>query len=103
MSISLEYGEISAAAQTVADGVQPLQDVLTELSTAVETAATGFKGQAAAGMGEALTAWFEVASTLGPILEAYSGALMGVANEHIVNDGAQVERHQRLTSRLGGE
>lgn len=103
MSISLEYGEIQAAATTVADGMAPLQDILTELSTSIEAAATGFRGQAAVGLGEALKAWFEVASTLGPIMEAYSSALMGVANEHIVNDGQQVERHSHLAARLGGE
>ncbi|WP_248583526.1 WXG100 family type VII secretion target [Nocardioides sp. InS609-2] len=103
MTISLEYGEISDAAKTVAEGVAPLRDLLTDLSDSIETASAGFKGQAAAGMGEAVMSWFQVAGTLGPILEGYAGALVGVANEHITNDGNQVDRHSHLAARLGGE
>jgi uncharacterized protein YukE len=102
MSISLEYGELRDAATTVSDGIQPLSDLLTELSDSVGTASDGFQGQAASGLGEALTAWFQVAQTLGPIMEAYASALMTVANEHITNEGGTVTSYQRLTERLGG-
>lgn len=102
MSISLEFPELENAAQTVAAGIQPLNEILIELSDRVETAATGFKGQAAAGLGEALGAWFEVAGTLGPILEGYAQALMAVANEHALNEGEQVAAYDNLVQRLGG-
>lgn len=102
MSIGLEYAELQAAARTVVEGVAPLQDLLTGLSTAVESASSGFQGNAATGLGEALGAWFEVAATLGPILEGYATALVGVANEHIVNDATQTQSFQDLSSRLGG-
>jgi uncharacterized protein YukE len=102
MSISLEFAELRQAAQTVAAGVQPLSDVLTGLSDTIGTASDGFRGQAAGGLGEALTAWYEVAQTLGPILENYSAALMTVANEHVVNEGHQVDSYQQLSTRLGG-
>jgi uncharacterized protein YukE len=102
MSIGLEYGELRDAATTVSEGVQPLSDLLTELSDSIATASDGFQGQAAAGLGEALTAWFEVAKTLGPIMEAYASALMTVANEHVTNEGRQVTGYQRLSERLGG-
>jgi len=56
MSISLEFQEMEAAARSVAEGVPPLNTLLTDLGGAIETAATGFKGQAASGLGEALGA-----------------------------------------------
>jgi len=102
MSISLEYGELRDAATTVSEGIQPLSDLLTELSDSIGTASDGFQGQAATGLGEALTAWFQVARTLGPIMESYASALMTVANEHVTNEGTQVSSYQRLTERLGG-
>jgi hypothetical protein len=101
-NISLEFQELQDAAQAVATGVEPLNTVLTDLGGAIETAAVGFKGQAAAGLGEALGAWFDVASTLGPILEGYAGAIMTVANEHVLNEGEQTRTYTSLIERLGG-
>ena len=58
-----------------------------DLGATIETeAGKGFKGQAAAGFGEAVNEWFDVAITLGPILEGYSQNLMYVAQEHATND-----------------
>lgn len=102
MSISLEYAELRDAARSVADGIAPLSDLLTQLSDSIEGASDGFAGQAATGLGEALTAWYQVAQTLGPIMESYASALMTVANEHVLNEGRQVDNYQNLTDRLGG-
>ena len=102
MSISLEFQEMEDAARSVADGVEPLNTILTDLGGAIETAAVGFKGQAATGLGEALGAWFDAAGTLGPILEGYAQALMIVANEHVLNEGEQSELYANLIERLGG-
>ena len=102
MSISLEFQEMADAAGAVAAGVEPLNTLLTDLSGSIEAAATGFSGQAAAGLGEALAAWFETAGTLGPILEGYAQALMTVANEHVLNEGEQSQTYARLANRLGG-
>ena len=102
MTVGLVYSEMQAAAQAVAEAVDPLQTTLRDLGADVETAAAGFKGQAAAGFGEALTAWFEAAITLGPVLEAYSQNLMYVAQEHATNDHQQAVNAGRLTDRLGG-
>lgn len=102
VSISLEFPEMADAARVVAEGVAPLDALLTELSGTVETAAAGFRGQAATGLGEALDAWFGVAGTLGPILEGYAQALMTVANEHVRNEAEQTEHYQQLADRLGG-
>ncbi|MFC6287286.1 WXG100 family type VII secretion target [Nocardioides sp. GCM10027113] len=101
-SIGLELGELADAAATVRAAVEPLNRVLTELSDGVAVAATGFRGQAATGLGEALDAWFDAAATLGPILEGYSQALATTATEHATNEGRQVASYARLTSRLGG-
>ncbi len=102
MTVGLVYPEMQAAAQAVADAVEPLQTTLRDLGADVETAAAGFKGQAAAGFGEAIGAWFDVAITLGPILEGYSQNLMYVAQEHAANDHQQAVDAGRLTDRLGG-
>ena len=65
-------------------------------------AGRGFRGQAAAGFGEAINEWFDVAVTLGPILEGYAQSLMYVAQEHQTNDVAQAQRAGQLADRLGG-
>lgn len=102
MTVGLVYSEIRAAAQAVADEVGPLQTTLETLGGDLESAATGFTGQAAVGFGEAISAWFEVAETLGPILEGYAHALVGVAQDHATNDTQQAERYGRISDRLGG-
>lgn len=102
MTVGLVYAEMQAAAQAVADAVDPLQTTLRDLGADVETAAAGFKGQAAAGFGEAISAWFDVAVTLGPILEGYSQSLAYVAQEHATNDHQQAVNAGRLMDRLGG-
>lgn len=103
MTVGIVYSEIQAAAQAVADGVEPLQSTLQALGADLEAAAAaGFRGQAAAGFGEAVGAWFDVAHTLGPILEGYSQALVGVAQDHATNDVLQADRYARMDDRLGG-
>ena len=92
MAVGLVYSEMQAAAQAVADAVEPLQKTLQDLGATIETeAGSGFSGQAAAGFGEAINAWFDVAITLGPILEGYGQTLMYVAQEHATNDVAQIQ------------
>ena len=103
MAVGLVYAEMQAAAQAAADAVEPLQQVLRDLGATIETeAGKGFKGQAAAGFGEAVNEWFNVAVTLSPILEAYSSNLMFVAQEHSTNDTEQADRASALADRLGG-
>jgi len=102
VAVGLVYAEMQAAAQAAAEAVEPLQETLRELGATIETeAGKGFKGQAAAGFGEAINEWFNVAITLGPILEGYSQSLMYVAQEHATNDVAQAERSGQLADRLG--
>ena len=104
MAVGLVYAEIQAAAQAAADAVDPLQQTLRDLAATIETqAGAGFKGQAAAGFGEAINEWFTIAITLGPILDGYSQGLMYVAQEHATNDTEQAAKAGNLTTRLGGE
>lgn len=100
MTIGLEFEQLNDAALTIAEGIGPAQDILTALSDTIGGSSAGFQGQAAAGLGEALTAWFEVAGTLSPILDGYAMAIMQTANEHRVNDTGQAERMGRLIDRL---
>src|SRR6478672_8591666 len=94
VAVGLVYAEMQAAAQAVADAIEPLQTTLSDLGATIETeAGAGFKGQAAAGFGEAVNAWFDVAVTLGPILDGYAQSLMYVAQAH---------RAGQLADRLGG-
>ena len=103
MAVGLVYAEMQAAAQAVAEAIEPLQTTLSDLGSTIETeAGAGFRGQAAAGFGEAINAWFDVAVTLGPILDGYAQSLMYVAQEHQTNDVAQADRASQLTERLGG-
>lgn len=103
MAVGLVYSEMQAAAQAVAEAVEPLQTTLRELGATIETeAGKGFRGQAAAGLGEAVGEWFDVAVTLGPILDAYAQHLTYVAQEHATNDVTQAERAGQLADRLGG-
>ncbi|WP_110181136.1 WXG100 family type VII secretion target [Nocardioides solisilvae] len=102
MSIGLEYAELQSAATTVVEGIAPLQDLLTGLGGSLEASSAGFRGQAAGAFAEAVGAWFEVATTLGPILEGYASAIMAVAQEHAANDRVQTQAYQQLAGRLGG-
>ena len=103
MAVGLVYSEMQAAAQAVAEAVEPLQQSLRDLGATIETeAGAGFKGQAAAGFGEAINEWFDIAVTLGPILDGYAQSLMYIAQEHQTNDVAQAQRAGQLTERLGG-
>lgn len=102
MTIGVVYQEIGTAAAEVAGAVEPLQKTLNDLSTILQSASVGFRGQAAAGFGEAITEWFEKAGELGPILEGYSQNLVGFAQEHLTNDEAQTKRYATMTAeRLG--
>lgn len=62
----------------------------------------GSKGQAAASFGAAITAWFDVAVTIGPILDGYSQALVGLAQEHATTDLQVALNADRLQQPLGG-
>ena len=102
MTVGLVYSEMQAAALAVADAVDPLQATLRGLGTDIETAASGFKGQAAAGFGEAINAWFDVAVSIGPILDGYAQSLVGLAQDHAANDRQVAVDTGRLQQRLGG-
>lgn len=101
-TIELVIGQQATAALTVADAVASNQQVLSALGDDLESLSTGFTGNAAVGMAEALGAWFEVAATLGPALERYAEALVVLDTEHGTNEQEQVTDYSRLIGRLGG-
>lgn len=104
VAVGLVYAEMQAAAQAVGDAIEPLQSTLNELSATIETqAGTGFRGQAAAGFGEAVNAWFEEAVTLGRILDGYAQSLVELTRDHAATDGARAESADRIADRLGRE
>lgn len=102
MTVGLVYSEVQAATLAVAEAIEPLQSTLRDLGADIESAAAGFKGQAAAGFGEAVTAWFDVAVTLGPILDGYAQSLAAVAQDLATTDRDRAVEADRLTDRLGG-
>lgn len=102
MTIGLELEQLNDAAIAISEGIGPVQDILTSLSDQVSAASTGFRGEAATGLGEALGAWYDVAASLAPILDGYAQAIMQTANEHRVNDVGQAERMGALIQRLEG-
>jgi uncharacterized protein YukE len=102
MTIGLTYGEPSTAAHTLIESIGPLQQTLTATAERVETVAPGFSGAAAVGLVEALTAWFESAGTLGPVLQEYSEALVAIDATHATNDVVQHQTYSELHNRLGG-
>lgn len=102
MAVGVVYSEINNAAESVAGAIEPLQATLSALAETLEAASPGFRGQAAAGYGEAVNAWFDKAIKLGPILEGYAQHLVGFAGDHQTNDRAQAESYGRLGERLGG-
>lgn len=102
MSVGVVYSEMQAAANAVGAAMEPIDKVLTDLSTAIETHATGFSGQAAAGFGQAVSAWFEVAGTLGPILDGYAQSIFAVAQELQTTDAERTAATTALQDRLGG-
>lgn len=103
MAVGLVYAEMQAAAQAATDAVEPLQQTMRDLGATIETeAGKGFRGQAAAGFGEAINEWFTIAVSMGPILESYAQNLMYLAQEHSTNDTEQAARATQLQDRLGG-
>lgn len=101
MNIELTIGRQTTAAQTVHDAITTLDGYLRDLSDSVAASAPGFAGATAAAFGEALTAWFEAAGQLGPVLQQYAAALAIVDAEHAANEVVQQGTYGRLTQRLG--
>ncbi|WP_435747283.1 WXG100 family type VII secretion target [Nocardioides sp. SYSU DS0663] len=102
MNIELSVGQQTTAALTVQEAVTTFNTCLQRLSDGVASGGQGFRGNAAAAFGEALTAWFEAAAELGPALQQYAAALATVDAEHSHNEVAQVDSYARLGDRLGG-
>ena len=95
----LRIGAQTRAASQVHQAVGPIQDVLQELDDAIAAAGGGFKGAAAAGLGEALQAWYAAAATLAPTLIEFASKLV----ETDVTAGRNEEAVQNKFARLLGQ
>ena len=98
----LQIGRQSEAARTVADAIEPIQTTLKDLGSSLQGATGGFRGGAAAGLGEALEAWFTAAGDLLPTLQEYATKLVAVDRAEAHTEATQQERYARLAGRLGG-
>lgn len=98
----LELGAQTRAAQAVADGIPDVMKVVEDLGTTLEGAMSGFRGGSAAGLAEAVTAWFEAAQQLGPALATYAENLVATDTAAARNDDRQQQLFTSYASRLGG-
>ena len=92
--MDLELGAQTRAARVVAEAVPEVMSPVDSLARAVPTDAAGLRGSAAAGLGQALQAWFEVAGGLPDILcgcaedlVAASASVDGVRVRVLESDG----------------
>lgn len=98
----LQIGAQSEAARLVAAAVEPIQTTLQDLGNTLQGASGGFRGGAAAGLAEALEAWFTAAGDLLPTLQEYAAKLVAVDVTEARTEEAQQDRYNRLATRLGG-
>lgn len=98
----LRIGAQAEAAQLVHGAVEPIRTTLEQLGDSLQAASGGFRGGAAAGLGEALEAWFTAAGDLLPTLQEYAAKLVAVDAAEARTEEAQQERFARLAARLGG-
>src|SRR4051794_4300548 len=98
----LQIGRQSEAARLVADAVEPIQTTLKDLAASLQGASGGFRGGSAAGLAEALEAWFTAAGDLLPTLQEYAARLVAVDRTEALTETQQQQRYVRLAGRLGG-
>ena len=98
----LQIGRQSEAAQLVVDAIEPIETTLKDLATTLQGASPGFQGGAAAGLGEALQAWFTAAGDLLPTLGEYATKLVAVDRTEAETEVRQQQSYARLAGRLGG-
>ena len=98
----LQIGAQTEAARLVTGAIEPIQTTLQDLATALQGASPGFQGGAAAGLGEALQAWFTAAGDLLPTLGEYATKLVAVDRTEAETEVRQQQSYARLADRLGG-
>ena len=98
----LQIGRQSEAAQMVVGAIEPIRTTLQDLATSLQGASGGFRGGSAAGLAEALEAWFTAAGELIPTLQEYAAKLVAVDRTEALTEAQEQERFARLAGRLGG-
>ena len=96
----LEIGAQTRAAGHLVDAIGPVQDAISALADAVEAGSAGFRGASAAGLAEALTAWFTAAQGLTPALGDYAAKLTQVDVTEARADDRATEAFGRISGRL---
>ena len=97
----LQIGAQTEAARLVTGAIEPIQTTLQDLATALQGASPGFQGGAAAGLGEALQAWFTAAGDLLPTLGEYATSWSRSTGPR-PRPRSGSSRLRRLAGRLGG-
>ena len=98
----LQIGAQSEAARLVIGAVEPIQTTMQDLAASLQGASSGFRGGAAAGLTDALEAWFTAAGELPAILQEYATKLVAVDTAEAETEVAQQQSYARLADRLGG-
>ena len=99
----LQIGQQSQAARFVHQSAQPMQEVLSDLGTALQQDFDGFRGGAAAETVKAVEAWFEGAKQLFTVMEEYSQRLVEVDRTAAATELTTQQGFARFAGRLGGE
>lgn len=99
----LELGAQARAAGHLIDAIGPVDTTIRDLANAIEAGSGGFKGASAAGLSEALTAWFTAARELSPTLGEYAAKLVQVDVSAAESDRRAMDAFGRISGRLTGQ
>lgn len=108
--VRIVVGQQTQAAKLVEARITELQELLTDLGGKLEGSTERFKGSAAQGFGEAITAWFENTATIGKSMAEYAAGLYAIDLIYQATDegtAASAEALERalpsdMAARLGG-
>lgn len=76
--VRIVVGQQTQAAKLVEERISELQSLLTDLGGKLEGSTERFKGSAAQGFGQAITAWFENTAKVGEAMAAYAAGLYAI-------------------------
>lgn len=98
----LQIGAQTEAARLVHEAIEPIQETLSDLGKTLEAASAGFTGGAAAGLAEAVQAWYTAAQDLLPTLGEYAQKLVAVDQTEARTESERLSSFSNLAERLGG-
>jgi hypothetical protein len=98
--LELEIGAQIRAAVAIHERIPAVEGVVTRLAGEVESAATGFRGAAAASLVDALDAWFTAAAAIPARLAAYAAALASVDQRTAASEDSASSGYGSLRARM---